>query len=240
MAIVSVQTNALIKTRKLCNSAEKELKETISTLGKIITAATNEWSDKKSKEFESVVSQCMNALKMPLEELHRCDAFLEQLRGAIEEYEGIHFGSSGTSFSSGGSMMTNVSSSEGTRITNSSALDLHACDDALSRDGRQMQMVDISSIPVEGVDEYFWSHHSRSEEEWRNGMSEYENMMRSYSSGMSIDRCYDTYPHAAAMFFGRDPIRLCNVNGSVEVENGRHRIAMAQRMGITHLPAIIS
>ena len=102
-------------------------------------------------------------------------------------------------------------------------------------------MIDVSHIQVEGIsDERFWTHHGRSEAEWEKGMREFTNMMQSFSNGMSIEQCYELYPGAAGMVFGAQPIQLSNnLEGELAITNGRHRIAMAQRLDITHLPAIV-
>ena len=120
-------------------------------------------------------------------------------------------------------------------------LNLCACNNALIRDGRGMQMIDISHIQVEGIsDDHFWTHHGRSEAEWEKGMHEFTDMMQNFSEGMSIEQCYETYPGAAGMVFGSQTIQLSNnLEGELVITNGRHRIAMAQKLGITHLPAIV-
>lgn len=120
-----------------------------------------------------------------------------------------------------------------------SSINIEACNDALTRDDTKMQMVNISNIAIEGSsNESFWTNHGGNENGYQKVMTEYVNMMQSYSNGMSLEQCWENYPDAANAFFGRkDPIRLDDSYGTLTVSNGRHRIIMAQQLGITHLPA---
>lgn len=120
-----------------------------------------------------------------------------------------------------------------------SSINIEACNEALTRDETKMQMIDISNITVEGSsNESFWTNHGGNEDGYKKVMTEYVNMMQSYSNGMSLEQCWENYPDAAYAFFGRkDPVRLDNSYGTLTVSNGRHRIIMAQQLGITHLPA---
>lgn len=120
-----------------------------------------------------------------------------------------------------------------------SSLNIEACNEALTRDETKMQMVNISNIAIEGSsNESFWTNHGGNENGYQKVMAEYVNMMQNYSNGMSLEQCWEKYPDAANAFFGRkDPIRLDNSYGTLTVSNGRHRIAMAQKLGIKYLPA---
>lgn len=231
MAEVSVDSSLIMEAKKLCLSAEKEISNTISLLNKGFSSCSEGWKDQKAKEFESTVNQCISSLKHPLKELRRCDVYLQQLANVLEEYESIGFSNTGN---------TNCNSNSSPNSNLSTSLNIEACNNAFARDGRRMQMVDISNINVDGSsDEHFWLHHGRSEAEWQAGMSEYVSMMQSYSNGMSIEQCYEEYPNTAGMVFGRDTIQLSDCDGTLAVSNGRHRIVMAQRLGISHLPAIV-
>lgn len=232
MSEAYVDLSLIPKIKKLCVSAENEMRSTITLLNKVMNSISAGWKDQKAKEFEGIVNQCITSLKNPLNDLHRCDSYLQRLVQALKEYEDIKFSNIGSNDS--------VSESN-TNGTTPVSLNLNDCNEALSRDGRGMQMVDISCIQVDGVsDSHFWSHHGRSESEWQAGMSEYTNMMQSFSNGMSIEQCYETYPATAGMVFGAQPVQLSDDgNGGLAITNGRHRVAMAQRLGITHLPAIV-
>ena len=231
MPEVSVDSNSILQAKKLCLSAEKEMKDTISLLNKGVSSVLAGWKDQKAKEFEGIVNRCIVSLKQPLDDLHRFYTYLQRLGKTLEEYNNI-------SFSNIGDSNCNVNSS--LTMNSSHSLNIEACNNALARDGNKMQMVDISNIDIDdSSDDDFWSHHGRSEIEWQAGVSEYLNMMQSYSNGMSIEQCYEDYPNTAAMFFGRDAIQLSSCDGAFVVSNGRHRIAMAQRLGISFLPAIV-
>ena len=232
MSEVSVDSSLILQAKKLCYSAQIEMQDAIDLLIKGMNSVSTGWKDQKAKEFKDIVHQCISSLKQPLDDLHRCDSYLQRLVQALKEYEDIKFSNIGSNDS--------VSESN-TNVTTPVSLNLNDCNEALSRDGRGMQMVDISCIQVDGVsDSHFWSHHGRSESEWQAGMSEYTNMMQSFSNGMSIEQCYETYPATAGMVFGAQPVQLSDDgNGGLAITNGRHRVAMAQRLGITHLPAIV-
>ena len=105
MPEVSVDSNSILQAKKLCLSAEKEMKGTISLLNKGVSSVSVGWKDQKAKEFESIVNQCIASLKQPLDDLHRCDTYLQRLGKALEEYDSISFSgtSNKTDNSSGGS-----------------------------------------------------------------------------------------------------------------------------------------
>jgi len=231
MPNVSVESRAITEAQRLCAHAEKEINGTITLLKRESSSVFAEWKDQKAKEFEEILQQCIVSLQQPLQDLQRCDTYLVRLSQALDEYEAIHFTGGGRG---------NDHSEPASPASPSASFSLDACNQALARDGRNMQMVDISGIEVDGLSEdSFWSHNGISEGEWQACMSQYESMMQSYAGGMSIDQCYDEYPQTAAAIFGRDPIRLSECNGSLAISGGRHRVAMAQRLGITHLPAIV-
>ena len=231
MGNVDVNSAALSKTIALCSAAKGELKRTAADIKSKYVALGANWKDKKYKEFGEIIEGCCNSLNMPITELERCEAFLERLLNAAIEYEGI-------SLVGGGGANSYQTQTE---QAPTGAFSVDACNNALAREGSNMRMVDISGIDMSAdqADGSFWSHHGRSEGEWQQSMGDYNSMMRDFSNGMSVDQCYDRYPAVANMVFGRQPISLCNDNGNLSVENGRHRIAMAQRLGIRYLPAIV-
>ena len=258
---ISVGIEAIYSARHLCETADNELSITISKLDKTLSTVSAKWSDRKGREFLGIVKDCEKVLKKPLDELKRCQTYLQELAYAIAEYESVDLSggrnrqgdqaSFGSGSHSGGdsdgteSAQGNGSDENGQAVSNdmshSGSVDVDGCNNALERDGLSVRMVDISSVEVDGVNEpEFWSHHGESEEGWRERMSEYSSMMNDYANGMSIDECYDRYPNTAGVAFGRDPIRITNgVNGNLVASGGRHRIAMAQRLGIRYLPATV-
>ncbi len=232
MSEAYVDLSLIPKIKNLCVSAEKEMEDTITLLKKEMNAISSGWKDQKAKEFENVVKQCISSLKHPLGELHRCDVYLQRLAKALEEYDNIRF--------------SNEESSSRYSVTSansnlSTPLNIDGCNQALLRDGRSEQMIDISGAVVEGLAlEEFWNHHTRyTEETYYDAMSNYSAMMTDYANGRNPEELRSCYPDTYNLIFGRDTIRISNTNGRWFITGGRHRIAMAQRLGISHLPAIV-
>lgn len=139
-------------------------------------------------------------------------------------------------------------------------LDIDSCNRALEYVGRgNLKMVDISSIQIQdSLDENFWSFHGYSENSWRGGMNDYLSMMKDIVNGILASekisdtaeaylarqnvksKCQEDYNAVWHMIFGEQPIQLSkNEEGKLIITNGRHRIAMAQKLGISYLPAIL-
>ena len=237
MSEVEVNSESISKLIKLCAASQSELEKTTTSLQKQYKELGANWKDNKYKEFGEIIDKCCSVLQQPLSGLKQCVNFLQQLFIIISEYDNIHF----SNRSSDSDTSSSILGDDIQEIIqpSSQSFDIGACNNALAQYGN-MQMVDISGIDMSAdlSDGLFWRHHDCTEESWERVMSEYNAMMHDFSNGMSLDACYDRYPSTADVIF-RDPIVLSNNNGWVLVIGGRHRIAMAQRLGITHLPAIV-
>ncbi len=89
MSEAYVDLSLIPKIKNLCVSAEKEMEDTITLLKKEMNAVSAGWKDQKAKEFEGIVNQCITSLKNPLNDLHRCDLYLQRIEKALKDYLAI-------------------------------------------------------------------------------------------------------------------------------------------------------
>ena len=111
----------------------------------------------------------------------------------------------------------------------------------MQTNGIALQMFDISNVKIDiDDDEDFWMHHGRSVNEWQDGMENVGEMLYELGNGVSLPECQGKYPKAYNILFGYDPIRLSVFNGVIDVSGGRHRIKMAQMIGVKYLPVVLN
>lgn len=118
MGDVSVESTAVSNAIKQCQTIQTGLKyETTKMLRQYETLGSG-WNDEKYRELGQIVHKCSDALKQPLSELQRCEAFLAQLHNIISEYENIHFSSNGGMTTSSSSSCQYSSISQGSGVSN--------------------------------------------------------------------------------------------------------------------------
>ena len=118
MGEVSVESNAVSNAIKQCQAIQTGLKcETAKMLRQYETLGSG-WNDEKYRELGQIVHKCSDALKQPLSELQKCEAFLARLHNIISEYESIHFSSNGGMTTSSSSSCQYSSISQGSGVSN--------------------------------------------------------------------------------------------------------------------------
>jgi hypothetical protein len=87
-------------------------------------------------------------------------------------------------------------------------------------------------------------------DDMRNGLAKLQTIQASMQEGRGIDADYwsqideqeglsyqDGYRNIYDAFYGESHVHIEKVDGKYDIINGRHRVWLAKRMGITHLPA---
>jgi len=87
MADVNVTRSAVKKAMSSCVAAANELKNASQNMIRQYQAAGTGWKDSKYAELGSIVSECNNAMKEPVNQLQGCYQTLGQLDAILEAYE---------------------------------------------------------------------------------------------------------------------------------------------------------
>ena len=96
MSEISVELNAVSSVIKKCKTIQSGLKAEAASMVQKYDSLGSGWNDEKYRELGQIVHSCSNALKQPISELQRCEAFLQQLLKIISEYESISFSGNGS------------------------------------------------------------------------------------------------------------------------------------------------
>jgi len=115
--------------------------------------------------------------------------------------------------------------------------------DKLRNQGYQIQP--IGDVDVGDLEDNFWNSSgkgggTRNESAWEQNMQNYPEILNRINQGQSLEEIRNDEtlrPTCNTLFNDNDPIRLDTSDpDNIRVPYGRHRIAMAQRLGFTHLP----
>ena len=112
----------------------------------------------------------------------------------------------------------------------------------LERKGYKLERID--DIKLNGLEDNFWQNSGkggggRNEETWKQVMQPYPEILNRLKQGQSLDDIWDDdrlKPTCSTLFNDRQRLRIDRSDPKNMVIDGRHRIAMGQKLGFTHLP----
>ena len=87
MASVSVSLAAIQQAESICQSAIGELNNSSQKLNSRYREAGERWRDNKYVQLGTIINDCSNAMKSPIDELFDCIAKLREIEKALVEYE---------------------------------------------------------------------------------------------------------------------------------------------------------
>lgn len=119
MSDVSIDSSVIAKLIQKCATAKNELAGAAKKCKAQASQVGTQWNDEKSKEFLTIVHECGESLKKPIDELDRCDAYLKEIQSIVAEYERISF--DGGSFGDNASLSSFLSSLRAGNAANNSA-----------------------------------------------------------------------------------------------------------------------
>lgn len=96
MATVNVDIDAVRKQYSSCKQALELMRNTSSKLNRTYAEAGRSWKDERYRQLGGIVSSCCEELDRTAKQIEQCMRGFDQAIAALNEYDSVNLGSSGT------------------------------------------------------------------------------------------------------------------------------------------------